>query len=298
MEIHIKHTNIDHVCHLANASKKAMSQELGADQHTASEQLTPIDFDAFFAKNNIRVIYWDFSSKRDDIEALMFDLAGKGQLILVNEQVLSLPPSPRTVYIKSLFCHELAHIVHQHSGAGLTPENPTKLDVFIRAVWTYAPYLVNAKEREMSAEVFAVALGFWPHSDFIRLFKRSKADFRFLANLYKMPVDCAVKWALIQFHDQLKMHYVKREEGSKNIVDHYGPGLMKDVGIDLFSLPWTSAYKAAESQDDVKCLERAGDGEKYSCVAFYEKKQAGFHRTCDKILVAGFSRQEFESFCM
>jgi hypothetical protein len=298
MDIKIQYHNVDHLRSLAIVAQAVMTSDLGVALHGTEDQFGVDALATFCSSNNIRVMFFDFSGRKQNAEALLFRVGTHGWLIAVNEEVLNLRPEAQAVYLKSLFCHELAHIVHKHSGALLTPKDPTDLNAVIRAVWTYAPYLVNAKERELAAEVFAAALGFWPHADFVRLVKRKRADFRSIANIYKMPVDCAVKWALIQFHDQLKMHYIKRDEDSKQITDHYGPDLIKDIGIDVFGLPWTAAHEASTTQMDSAKLDRAGDGSKYACVAFYEKKEAGFLRTSNKVIVAGFSRQDFESFSM
>ena len=298
MDIKIQYHSVDHLRSLAGIAKTVMASKLGVASHGTDDQFGVDALETFCSEHNIRVVYFDFSGRKQNAEALLFRVGAQGWLIAVNEEVLKLNPFAQAVYLKSLFCHELAHIVHGHDGALLTPANATDLNAVIRAVWTYAPYLVNAKERELAAEVFAAALGFWPHADFVRLVKRKRADFRSIANTYKMPVDCAVKWALIQFHDQLKMHYIKRDEDAKQIIDYYGPDLVKDIGIDVFGLPWTAAHEASTTQKDSAKLDRAGDGSKYACIAFYEKKEAGFLRASNKVIVAGFFRQDFEAFSM
>lgn len=302
MYIDLQSHPIDRLRVLVRDIKRIMEASLGYSPHGIDDMLTADSLRSFLSEHNVHIIKCRLGAPAP-VMALLLSLPDCGHVIMIDEGLFSYAPDVQKKYLKYLFCHELAHIVMNHDGADLVVLNQqqTNLNALFHSMIRFTTYLISLHEREEAAEIFAVALGFWPHTEFLRLLKRTPAQFRMIANLYKMPVDCAVKWALVNYHDQMHMHYFKRNEKNKMIMDRFWPAepdWLDEGESSLFDTPWTAAHEASKRKSDSDKIKREqnGPGADYACIAIYDREEDGFMRKGDRVIVAGFRRREFELF--
>jgi len=260
--------------------------------------------EAYLKANNIRIQYWDLGA---EIVALHLHEPNTGHFIAINESYSKINDVPaRKMALKKLFCHELAHIVLAHAPSYILPTNPTPLMRKLHAalMQCVSNQAIHGKTED-DAEIFAGAIAFWPQPKFVERFVRSKADFRTIGNLYKMPVDCAVKWALLSL-DAFPMHYLKFNETDQVVEDSYVP-----PSHSIF--PWqfqtgavmddyrTVAHKCRKTKLDqvgaTRAENPASGAATYMCHTYYERAGVFPLRNDDKIVVAGFQENTFNLIC-
>jgi hypothetical protein len=199
---------------------------------------------------------------------------------------------------KRLFCHELSHILLQHPASFLPPEDGGRDAVFrntYKSMMQFASNPLIHGSYESEAEIFSSALGFWPLETFAKRVRTTKLEFGQIANEFKMPLDCAVKWALIWF--RLPMHYLKYNVSLQSVEDFFIPS---DPDYDLF--PWefrsgnvfkdegTTACKCMQSGEDAHGVTKTKLGNKeaaFFCRAIRQKPNPALWRRDEKIIICG-----------
>ena len=276
-------------------------KELGFTEGN-SEPIVDV-LEKYLKENNVRIQYWDLG---EDIVALHLHEPNTGHFIVINESYQHVEnAATRKMAVRKLFCHELAHVVLDHAPSYILPANATAtMQKLHAALMQCVRDQAFHGRTEDDAEIFSGAIAFWPQTKFLEQFIRSKADFRLMANQYKMPVDCAVKWALLSL-DAFPMHYLKHNETTPEVEDCYIP-----TSHAVF--PWqfqtgavfddsrTVAHKCRINKADESGLTRAenpGGSANYVCHVYFEKAGAMPKRTDDKIVIAGFHENTFNAIC-
>jgi hypothetical protein len=253
----------------------------------------------FLAKNSVRIQSWDLGER---IVALhLYEPNTNAHFIGISSRLLKIQDVPtRRMATKRLFCHELSHMLFKHPAAFHPPEgeNGAAFLNAYKALMQFAsdPAIHSGYENE--AEIFSAALGFWPLNKFMRLFRNSKGDFRQVANEFKMPIDCAVKWALIT--TRLPMHYLKYNATQTEVEDFFVPS---DTDYELF--PWgfkngdvfkqkeTTAYRCLDEKEDISGVTTTKQDNReaaFFCRAFYQSTNEALLRIDEKVVVAGFPK--------
>jgi hypothetical protein len=250
----------------------------------------------FLDKNNVRIQSGDLGELL--YAAHLYEPNTGMHFIVINEKLLKIADGPtRKMATKRLFCHELSHMLLEHPAGFMPPEkmNPALQNAYT-ALMQFACDPNNNSRYENEAEVFSAAIGFWPLERFTRLFLNAKFDFRQIANDFKMPIDCAVKWALISF--PLPMHYLKYNVPRQVVEDFYVPtddyysvfpwGFQSGA---VFQEPDTTAYKCLHTikndHKDVTTTKQGGKEAAFFCRAFYLKSNETLLRLEDKVIVCG-----------
>jgi hypothetical protein len=279
----------------ADSAIKAL-QGLGFDEtQSLVDQLAQ-----YLKSQSVRIQYWELGP---NILALHLYEPHTGHFIAINENLKKIPDAAaRRMATKKLFCHEFSHIVLNHPPSYSPPQttDPTVCNLF-SALMQFASNPAVHGKIENDAEVFSAALGFWPQIDFVKSFIEKRAEFRLIANQFKMPIDCAIKWALLSLGGQFPMHYLKYNVTTKQVEDYYIP--------DNYALfPWefnkgtvfsdqkTTAFKCLSAIDDREgkiTVEERGREVSYVCHAFYRKQNKDQMLNDDKILVGGWSDKIF-----
>jgi len=256
-------------------------------------------FRCYIAQLGIRIMWWDLP---DFIYALHFSsIDGGHQIIAVNEKMRGVDEEWTGLRdVKPLVLHELAHIVQEHPAAYVPPaheEEPelNRFKMLYNMIMHHA--IASHTQFENEAEVFAAALGFWPGNVFLRQISCSKGDFRRVANFFKMPIDCAIKWAILS-QPNLNIHYLKFNVRDRTPEDYHIPAhyTTEDFPWDflaggIVNVDETAAKKCLDAQDDAFAQSRAPSPQRtaeYWCYAFYERVSASKSRTSDKLLVGGY----------
>jgi len=320
MDVDIFPNNLENLAYRAKQAADDVAKALGSADHGTDDQISANGLMRYVQKfrnlpqeDSLTFLYCDFLGLKKKLMSILVTRKDEhehpvGRLIAINELLKDKVKPIQDKYLKYLLCHELAHVVYRHTGAGLVcpdTEDGGSPDIaaVLRAVWSYAPYFLDDNERELEAEIFATALGFYPRSEFIRLLKKHHFNFRTVANLFKMPVDCAIKWALLQLYEQTQMRYIKRNETTHDtkVIDCHWPNPAHhihpdDDGASVF-IPESAAYLASETREDQVNFEvdRTAGHENVSG-AFFEAKENGFLRTFDKVLVVSMPRNLYEDF--
>lgn len=246
------------------------------------------DLEQFLSAKSIKIIYADMLGR--DAEALIARIPssdGKSAqvAILINEKVQELSQVARERTTKAILLHEICHFICSHQGAKAYKLQSE--DEILKERFDSYKQLEPGQDAE--AELMSAILAFWPNEEFNRQLQLTKGDFRCMANLYKMPVDCVLKWSVIQFNNQLVSHYFKWNVDAARIEDAY-----QEDAVGLFDDPMTAASRAIKSQ----CDENS-DNQSYKCVcrAYYESKTHHFNKSSDRVLVIGLDRTMFDAFC-
>ncbi len=252
-----------------------------------------------FKQNNNVVVYWDSFGDGDvpsGIEIrIELDSPLNGQnaiyLISIDKSILSLDGFAKARALKEVFLHEISHLILKHPGAVLPNEdNPASADVLSNMFWSYAKFFRDEQGQNVDAELMSLIIGFWPNAEFTRLVKTTKAAFRQIANEYKMTTESALQLATIMFHSILDVHYLKREEETREILDAYGS---VEGCKNVFDEPGTVAGRAVSTKSDAQSGSSLAD---YECRAYYEDKKFFHDHQSDEVLVIGFKKKCFDAF--
>ena len=258
------------------------------------------DIERFKDNNNI-LVYWsggepDFPEGLDVEIELDESINGKNKvhLIVIDDSVMYLPENAVARGLKETLLHEFSHLMLKHPGILIPPDEYSSPDILSTMMWNYAQFLHNEKVRNSDAELMALILGFWPAAEFTRLFKANRASIRDIANEYKMTVESAIQWTVLQFHDVLDVHYMKRIVDGVAYSDCYG---RVGDGIDPFEVEGTAAYKTIQTKSDSVTKDKPFMLN-YECRAYYEKKEFFVDYKSDVALVIGFKKSSLDAFVL
>lgn len=249
-------------------------------------RVTVRDIKYFCEKNSIKMIYADMLGYDGDAFMCRIPLATGGMqvAILINEKVQELPAPASERASKAILLHEICHFLSEHPGAIAYRDDV--VDVSLRE--NFDRYKEVEAGQNAEAELSAAILAFWPNREFERQLRLTKADFRQMANFYKMPVDCILKWTVLLFGDKLSMHYFKWDVDKGEIEDSYCESMRW-----IFDKEGTAVRKAIETRQDANSDDAQRD---CFCRAYYENKEYHFNKTSNKVLVVGIGRQQFSQF--
>lgn len=246
------------------------------------------DIYRFLEKYSIKLVAVNMLGKK--CEAVATKIPSKdGKIvkyaIIVNKDIFNLPKDAANRVLKSVLLHEICHILGSHNGAiaykaGTGDEIRTE---------SFEKYVEQRPGQNLEAELLSSILAFWPNEEFIRQMKNTKANFREMANSYKMPVDCLLKWAVLQFAMDFGVHYFKWNVDKICAEDSYG-----DKESWIVENPDTAFSKAQRDHCD-----SSSNNPDFDCIcrAYYEDKKFGFNKEADKVLVFGINRVQFGDFC-
>lgn len=258
------------------------------------------DIERFKDNNNI-LVHWsggeqDFPEGLDIEIELDEPINGKNKvhLIIIDDSVMHLPESALARGLKETLLHEFSHLILKHPGILIPPDEYHSSDILSTMMWNYAQFLHNEKVRNSDAELMALVLGFWPAAEFTRLFKANRASMRDIANEYKMTVESVIQWTVLQFHDVLDVHYMKRIVDSVVCSDYYG---RVGDGIDPFDVKGTAAYNTLQTNSDSSKNDKPFMLN-YECRAYYEKKEFLVDYKSDVALVIGFKKTSLDAFVL
>ena len=266
-----------------------------------------------------------------DVEGVIFTIKGDVQpayLIYLNQKIRLLANpndtccSPDVVPVDELsimhywqtlrqvYLHEISHLLLQHGEDGLLV-SPTRdalsATPALSATCNLAARLYRkvCAAQDFDCEIFSLALAFWPFDKFTRSvmlllknWNESGSIRTKLSNAFRMPINATVQWLSIMFGEKLGVHYIRRNEDTKewhdwldvnknlNLFATYPPS-----GNDLFLREDTAAYKAANEHCDRKTLRTANP---CFCEALYSKKQSLYNMRSDEIVVVGFLTQKVQ----
>ena len=258
----------------------------------------------YLTQLHIRVMWWDLP---ESILALHVAFSTSSHIIAVSNKLRGVNEEWEQMRdVKPLVLHELAHIIREHPAAYVPPtkEDGTelaRLQMLYDMIMHHA--IASHEQFENEAEVFAAALGFWPGNLFWKQFAISKGEFRRVANYFKMPVDCAIKWALLS-RPEHNIHYLKFNVGAHETEDYHMPA---HYTPDEF--PWdfasgrvaddanTAAGKCLLLKDDTSSATQSPSQHRaaaYWCYAFYERVEKSKARKDDKMLVGGFPKSLYD----
>ena len=291
--------------HLRELSRRAaqftdyMSQYFPA---ASDERIDLDDIDAFKVAHNIVDCWEDFGQYEElkdvNVEGMDFRVEDQGRvyhLVILDRKILDLDDDTEMgrqscdAALKETYLHELSHMVLKHQGA-FTFSDDASPDIMSRMFWRSLQFFKDEKVSHLDAELMATVIGFWPTRDFTSMFRTTCFNMREIANSYKMTVESSVQWALIQYHDSLHMHYVKRLEhadgGRSELVSTYG----LEGDVDVFQMKHSAASDAYERKADADSTNKVGE---YACRAFYEKKCYAYGAKSDFIIVLGRKRNNY-----
>jgi hypothetical protein len=260
-------------------------------------------FKCYLMEMNVRVMWLDLPPT---IHALHFTSDNKHHIIAISDTMRGKGEEWKGLRdVKSHVLHELAHIVRDHPAAYVPPTKGDH-DELLRLSMLYNnimnPATASYRQFENEAEVFAAALGFWPGNVFMKQFAGAKGEFRRVANFFKMPVDCAIKWALLS-RPELDIHYFKYNVDTNATEDYHIPAHYTPA-----QFPWdfltgcivedlkTAAGLCKRERDDRNTLSKAHlpDLSEYWCYSYYERASFSKTRSHDKIVVGGFPKSLYD----
>ena len=249
-------------------------------------RVTVRDIKYFCEKNSIKIIYADMLAHNGDAFMCRIPLqAGGVQVaIVINEKVQQLPLASSERATKAILLHEICHFLNEHPGAVAYRDGV--VDVALKE--SFDKYKEVEAGQNAEAELAAAILAFWPNREFERQLRLTKADFRQMANFYKMPVDCILKWTVLQFGDMLAMHYFKWDIDKREIEDSFHESMRW-----IFDKEDTAARKAIETRQDANSNDAQRD---CFCRAYYENKEHHFNKISNRVLVVGIGRQQLSQF--
>lgn len=256
------------------------------------------DIAIFKQKHNV-VVYWDEFGVDGIPDGMVVRIeldepvngADAIYLISIDKSIDSLTGPAKSRALKEAFLHEISHLILQHPGLVMpSNEKLVSADLLSDMAVSYTRFFVDEKSQNLDAELMSLTLGFWPQAEFTRLVKATRADFRQIANEYKMTVESALQWAVVRFDGILDAHYMKGDEGTKDIVDWYGK---VEECSNVFDEPGTVAGRAVKDKCDAKSNSSLAN---YECRAYYEKKETFHDHKDDEVLVIGFRKDNYESF--
>lgn len=212
--------------------------------------------------------------------------------------------------LRQVLLHELSHLLMRHGEDGLLV-SPTKEALAVAPALSETCNLVARLyrkvrgEQDFDCEIFSLALAFWPFDKFTRyvmlLLKNwnSTGSVRTkLADAFGMPVNATVQWLSIMYGEKLGIHYIRRNEDSKEWIDCLDVNKNLSLfaaypcyGKDVFSCEGTAAYDAANMHCDKKTLQT---NEPFFCEALYCKKHDLYNMRFDEVVVVGFLAQKVQ----
>jgi hypothetical protein len=142
-------------------------------------------------------------------------------------------------------------------------------------------------------------MAFHPVANFVKLFKKTEADMLQIANSFRMPLDCAVKFALVQFSNNTKMHYCKWICNDEAAVDWYSsPGHLPDEFVRKLPLQeGTVARRVLENKEPSSNTHKSiAQSSNVLCKAFYRKKEHRLLADSDAVIVFGMSLEGLNIF--
>jgi len=226
----------------------------------------------------------------NDIEALCIFKPGtiRGYCIILNRNVLTKDPN-----IHAAILHELSHILAEDPWNYYSSEDEPN-DLF-QSLDKYRSNSLIYDLLEMKTELLVAVLAFSPKTLFAESFYQQGADFKAIASVYNMPLDCCIKWTLITMR-QFDGHYFKYCDTCGQEEDRYIP---QNPFYRDFS--WkSSARLLANSTVAQQCFRLKKDiaGQSHS-----ELGEATFHcqayyvdnGTCEKLLVVGWPLEVYDS---
>lgn len=247
------------------------------------------DIQEFLLNNSIKVIYANMLGKKG--EAFVCRVPGPdgkgGQVaVVINELILQLPPPAVERTTKSILLHEICHYLGAHPGARVYKRSAE--DEVLQE--SFRNYQANEAGQNSDAELMAAILAFWPNEEFVRQMVKTQANFRQMANFYKMPVDCLMKWTVLQFYDELWIHYFKKDILRDQIVDSF-----RETEDWIFNDPHTAVCRSIREK-----MDTVSDNPKYPCVcrAYYEDRNLHYNKDADQVIVVGLNRKSFSEFSM
>lgn len=246
------------------------------------------DIREFMHKNSVKYIPLRLPGKKWEAFVSRIPSSGGNHVkyaIVVNADIYELPKECATRILKSVLLHEICHILGAHDGA-VAYKAGTGDEIREES---FRNYKEQRPGQNLEAELLSSILAFWPNEEFVRQMKNTKGDFRTMANSYKMPVDCLLKWAVLQFAKDFGVHYFKWNVKEGCAEDSYG-----DKESWIVENPDTAFSKALRDHCD-----SSSNNPNFDCIcrAYYEDKKFGFNKKADKVLVFGINRVQFGDFC-
>ena len=301
MDITLNNANFEEITSLRHKIKCSFP----VDDDATFTTFTPQTIKQWLAESGVEIVFSDFGCSSEKVASVFCEIEKKC-FIFVNKNIQEMDGNTQEKYIKYLCLHEIYHMIHLGVGIIVAPDQnqntisaqSLKLDLLIRS---HVQYYANERDQEMAAELFAARLGFAPLPRFIKLFKITEASMRDIADLYKMPLDCAIKWSVILFHGLIEMHYGRwecRDNENWELVDWYSsPGhVSKEFLKSLVVNKNSRAYVALSDKNDSRGCGSVDDKNFY-CGAYYRKKEHGISGKADILLDLGFVQETFDAFC-
>jgi hypothetical protein len=145
--------------------------------------------------------------------------------------------------------------------------------------------------------MFAMRMAFHPVDKYIRLFKERAANMEDLARETRMPLDCVIKFSIILFHRQIKLHYCKWDCSRNYAMDWYTSPyhLPEDFVRDLPSRDGTVAHQALTNKRSM-LLSESPHSNSISCSAYYRDSSRVLHGRAASIIAMGFNTEDLRLF--
>ena len=203
--------------------------------------------------------------------------------------------------LKSVYLHELGHLLLKRTNSSMPVEieKPGETGVAAMCDKIHDLYSKARIRDEFDCDLLSFVFAFWPRKKFTKAvmmtlcnwWNTPDGDLRIqVANRFHMSVNATVQWMVILFYDKFGMHYVRREESEKKVLDFldYKGNVGCFYNNDVFSVRETAAWHAANDgkRADYKTLAKTSP---FLCCAFYERKEWFCNRVADEIIVVGFN---------
>lgn len=248
--------------------------------------------------------YWIPDDPRILSTTLYNEKAFHGHKVLLNESIKTHPDaSTRIMRLKSRIAHEFSHVFLKHppafhlvSGGDCTEQ----AQMIYSALMGFAKAEYIRGNLEMMADLLTITLCLWPEQTFNDVFLDHKASFRGVSDVFRVPIDCCVKWYMLRY--RVVAHYMKYNVREDLIEDHFvAPASgdhYRDFGWDIpggavFRDSITTAHKCLIQKRDQEGTTLAKNGRSYFCKAYYIEKDDVLKMDA-KIIVIGFPKEVYE----